>query len=807
MADSKLRLQFIMEALDKVTGPLKNISGGLSATSRDLAKTQEQLRKFDKLQKQIDGFKAKEARYAADIKQSAEATKNLQELRAKLAATENPTRKLRTEFEKAERETSRLARAIDAGGEELQQMSAKLSDAGIDVSNLARHEDDLANSVYDTNQALKKQQDQLEKIDKAKKNSEKLKNMGQKSIGVGAGMTAAGVAIGLPIVDATKKAAAFETAMVGVKKRITFETPEGFAQFSDDILELSTRVPIAAEGLANIASFGAGAKVPESELLQFTESAAVMGVAFETSAERAGEMMAQWRAAFGMGQGEVETLANKINALVDGRGGDVEAVSGMVSRIGSLGEVAGAFGDEVAAIGHVMSQVGIAEENASTGIKNLLLGLNKGEGATKAQQRAFQKLGLDAVQMAKDMQTNAGGAITNVLKRISALPEHARTGLLTQLFGSESVTAIAPMLTKLELLEDNFKLIGDGARYAGSMQAEFAAATEGAEAKAAMMGNAVTATEIKMGRGMLPVVNETADQVNSLVSGMGEWISQNPALAKGIVVFTGAIAVLLVLIGGLLIGFGMLAVTAAVIGIGLGPLLLIIAAIAAVAAGVFLIYDNWGAIMEWLKGFWETVKSTALDAIAKLIEVFLSFTPLGLIIGAMEPVVSYLRNLDFAALGRDIINGLIKGFKSQFPNLSSTISWIGDSITGIFSKKMDINSPSRVFAALGGDVIAGLDQGLTDNANSPISRITDISAQITRALAIGAGGAAMAASTPALAGNGGAASASPAAPATTAVYNITVNGGGGNAQDIADQVRAAIEQIERERRGRGFGDD
>ena len=40
-----------------------------------------------------------------------------------------------------------------------------------------------------------------------------------------------------------------------------------------------------------------------------------------------------------------------------------------------------------------------------------------------------------------------------------------------------------------------------------------------------------------------------------------------------------------------------------------------------------------------------------------------------------------------------------------------------------------------------------------------------------------------------------------------ASYTINITAGAATAHDIADQVRKAIEQIERERRGRSFGDD
>jgi hypothetical protein len=46
----------------------------------------------------------------------------------------------------------------------------------------------------------------------------------------------------------------------------------------------------------------------------------------------------------------------------------------------------------------------------------------------------------------------------------------------------------------------------------------------------------------------------------------------------------------------------------------------------------------------------------------------------------------------------------------------------------------------------------------------------------------------------------------PTASVAPASYTITINAGTAPAPDIAREVRKAIEDIERERRGRGFGD-
>lgn len=51
------------------------------------------------------------------------------------------------------------------------------------------------------------------------------------------------------------------------------------------------------------------------------------------------------------------------------------------------------------------------------------------------------------------MQKDAQGTLLAVLKRIKDIAPEKQAGLLTTLFGSESVGAIAPLLTNLDLLE------------------------------------------------------------------------------------------------------------------------------------------------------------------------------------------------------------------------------------------------------------------------------------------------------------------------------------------------------------------
>lgn len=806
MADRNLRLQIILEALDKVTSPLKNITGASSAARKDLAKTQAELKSLDALQQQVGKYKAAETRFADDSRKYQETQTRLAALRDQLEATEKPTKKLRDEFARTEKQAAQLTARIDTGGAELQQLSGKLSAAGIDVAELATHESRLADRTADANQALRQQTAQLEKVAQANRNTQKLNDVSQKATGMGLGMVAAGTAAGAPIVMATRQAMTLESAMADVRKVVDFPTPEAFNQMSNDILDMSTRIPMAAEGIAQIVAAAGRANVPREELMRFAEDAAKMGVAFDSTAEQAGEAMAKWRTAFGLPQSGVVDLADQINALTNSYGGNVGAVTEMVTRIGPLGKVGGLAASQIAAMSQVLSSVGVESEIGATGIKNMMLALTKGTSATKSQQAAFKELGLDAVQMSKDMQKDAGGAITNVLERIQKLPKEAQAGLLTELFGSESVAAIAPMLTSLDQLKTNFGLVGDRSKYAGSMEKEFLSAIATSEGATGLATNGLSALNITMGQFLLPTVVKVSRFISSASAAMRGWAQEHPLLAKGIMIFMGAGAALLILLGGLALAFAALTAAAAPLGIALAPLLLIVAAIAAVAAAAYLIYNNWGAISAWFGGLWEGIKSMVSGAISFLINAFMTFTPLGLLIEAFAPALGYLRNLDFAGFGRNLIDGLIRGITSRLAALKSTIVNAASSVANWFKEKLGIHSPSRVFAGLGGFVMDGLDQGLAANTSGPLSRITDLSGQMTRALSVGAMGTAMAAAAPVAAQSPGRSTAS-APPSAPAIYNFHFHGVSGDPQAIEQTIRDVMEQIEREKRGRGFGDN
>lgn len=367
-----------------------------------------------------------------------------------------------------------------------------------------------------------------------------INKLGAKSMGAFAkGAALVGAAQGM--FSFTQSAIQFESAMADVRKTVDFDTPQQFKQMSSDILELSTRLPMTANGLAAIVAAGGQSGIARDELTSFAESAAKMGIAFDISADQAGEMMAKWRTAFGMNQKEVITLADQVNYLSNVTAASSNDISDIVTRVGPLGEVAGINAGQIAALGASMAGVGVQSEIAATGIKNMALGLVSGESATKSQIAAFSKLGLSATDVAKRMQTDAQGTIIDVLTRLRQLPKEVQASTMKDLFGSESLSAIAPLLTQLDTLQTNFKRAGEAAQYAGSMEKEFEARAGTTANSLILMNNRMDAAKIAITNGLLPVIVPLAEGIGTLATAIGGAAMQYPTLTKALVVGTAAV--------------------------------------------------------------------------------------------------------------------------------------------------------------------------------------------------------------------------------------------------------------------------
>lgn len=831
-----MRLRFVLEALDRVSGPMRDIIGGTNRAAKSLKETRDALRGLEDQQKQIDGYKRQQSSLAEQSERLDAARTKQELLAAQIAATAKPTKKLQNEYEKTTREVNRFEDGAMHQTETLKRLQTELTDAGVDVSKLAQHETELNTKIKRTSETMREQQARIERAADARRKFDQRSQMAQKIGMSGAATLGAGVAVGMPLKSAIEEARAYQSVMTDIaqKSDMSREAARKLGvqllaiakdtnQYSDDIqrgMDALTGQGLDATTAAKMMEpLGKAATAYKADLKDLSQASYAVYSNLQVPVNqvaKALDVMAQGGKA---GAFELKDMAQFFPALA-------------ASYAGLKQQGVGAVADLTAALEIATKGAGSAAEGANN-VQNLINKINSRETVQN-----FAKFGIDLPKALK----KAAAEGKTPIEAIALLTQKAlggNTEKLGYLFNDMQVqAALRPLMQHM----DDFKKIrADALKANGTVNRDFADRMKDEAEKAKQAEIAVKNLAITTGNLLLPTMTALDEKITKIANKLAAWAAKHPGLAKGIALVTAGITGLLVVLG--LLGLGIAGGVTAFGGLSFGmtkcgPLFKRMAggfgevvmavknastflmanpiylAIAAIALAAYLIYDNWGTIGPWLANLWKGIKNIFSDGVA-----FISQIPQRM-----------------ANIGTAIVQGIGQGIESAKAWLMGKLTALANMIPAPVKAALGIHSPSRVFAGLGGHIMAGLDQGVENGAAAPLARLGKLSRQMAGAMAAGAlivpsvapaadlgggpfGGAVhspamvMAGRNAPLSGAGDAAKGGVAGAATnggvtvTRHYNITIKTMSGDAGEMARAVKAAIAQIENDRKGRAYEDD
>lgn len=397
-----------------------------------------------------------------------------------------------------------------------------------------------------TTAAIAKQESALSRMQKMQANQEKRKELQGQMLGT----VATFATVALPV----KLAIDFESSFADVKKVIDFARVEEEKAVQQDIRELSTKTGLAASGIAGIYAAAGSAKLATSreDLLAFADTAATMAVAFGMSAEDAGQTMASWRSKMGLSQQEVVSLADAVNHLGNNMAADPLKTAAVVERMGSVAKGAGLSTKAIAALSASFVAASPSPEIAATGMKNFLLAMTKGGALSKDQQSALASIGVkDSKQLAAAMQKDAEGTIMNVMQAIKNVPKEKQAAILSELFGSEALGAIQPLLENLGILKDAFGFVATEQDFAGSMSKEYESRSKTTANALARLRRTAESLGIGLGSTVLPGIVAVANATMFLLSPIISLAERFPLVTTTVMAVTmGLVALKVVALGG-----------------------------------------------------------------------------------------------------------------------------------------------------------------------------------------------------------------------------------------------------------------
>lgn len=354
------------------------------------------------------------------------------------------------------------------------------------------------------------------------------------------GAVGAGYALYKGLAAPVKAAMEFESSMADIRKVVDFATPAAFTQMGKDIRDLSLRLPMAADGIAQIVAAAGQSGLANNELLSFAEMATKVAVAWDVTSDEAGDALAKLKTALGLTVPEAGLLADALNFLSNKTAASAPDLLDFTKRAAPMASQFGLSAEQASAFGAAMIGSGFQSEVAATSFMNMGRALTKGASATKRQQAAYKRLGLSSKTVAQSMQKDATGTIQNVMARIRKVPDAMRASLISDLFGDEA-RALGPLITNEKLLAETLGLVADKGQYAGSAQAEFEERSKTTANSMQLFKNRVNDLGISIGNALLPALNSVLDRVGPIVTSISDLAQRFPAVTTAIVGATSAL--------------------------------------------------------------------------------------------------------------------------------------------------------------------------------------------------------------------------------------------------------------------------
>lgn len=737
---SKLKLEVLFNAVDKVSGPIKTIIGGSKTMADVLKKTNSELKGLESQQRKISGFRqlteqsektaqalAKNKQTIAELKQALKINPEAQETVTALARAEAAHKRL-TAVQKNQRT-------------ELTGMAQEFNKAGIQMDRLNEEESDLKNKIHLTTMELNKQKEALSRHEKAQKKYEEMQTrmnkaseLAKKGLAVSA-VAIAGMGYSLKqYEDAEDAAMGLRVSMMQANGQVAKE----YGEINKLANSLGTKLPGTTADFQNMMAVLIQQGISAKAILGGVGVAAgYLGVQMKMPFEEAAEFAAKMQDATKTAEKDMLSLMDVIQRsyyLGVDKGNMLQGFSKLSAGMKTIKQEGLEGAKAMAPLLVMADQAAMAGESAGNAFSKIFKSMMDTDGIKKALKDSKTGLTMNFT----DGKGEFGGLdnMYKQLEKLKGLSTEKRLPILGDMFGNDAETIQA-----LNLLIDKGKAGYD--EVVAKMQAQADLQTR-VNAQLSTLknlkdaaGGTFTSLLALFGEQLAPQFKTMIEGFTSITEKVTGWAQANPGLASTIarivaggVLLVGGLSALsiglITIFGPMMMvakGFGVVALAAKGMSMALltNPITWIVLAIAGAA---LLIYKNWAPISGFFVGIWSTIKTAFNGGIKGISALIINWSPIGLFYTAFAKVLSWF-GVDlpakFTGFGAMILEGLKNGILSKVNAVKDAIT---GAVSGVIEKAqgiLRINSPSKVFMGLGNSTMHGMALGIQNANGLPIA--------------------------------------------------------------------------------------
>ena len=752
-----LKLQVLLNAINRASGPLKAINKDSIGAARALKDARDRLKELNTQQKDVSAWRTQRAAAEQTEQALTAARDKVRALSQQFAATGVPTKGMAKDFRTAVREAQKLKEQHQQQSEQLQTLRTKLYSAGISTKNLSSHERQLREQIGATNASISEQGKRLVALNAQQKRlaierskMEKTQNLAGNLAMNGAAGLGVGYAASRPIAKAIGAFAPNEDSATQLKVSMMDDTgkvAEDFQKITTLATKLGDRLPGTTADFQEMMTMLRRQGLSAQSILGGTgEAAAYLGVQLKMPVAEAAEFAAKMQDATRTSEKDMMALMDTIQRGFYSGVDPTNMLQGF-SKIAPVMDTIKKSGldaaNELAPLLIMMDQAGMEGGAAGNAYRKIFqAGLNKDgvDGVNKIRQLKGQKIQFKFT----DEKGNFAG-LENLfaqVDKLKTLNDEDRTETIKDLFGddSETMTTLNTMMNKgLAGYKEVQQKLQNQADLRTRVNEQLQTLTNTMEAAEGSFTNATA----EFGAAVAPELKELINILGEMANKVGTWARENPKLAGGLVKVVALVAGLSFVFGGLaltlasLLGpFAVVRYGMAMFGVQGGGTLRIMQKLAPTLTG--LARNALPMLAQGARMLASTIGGALLTAIRTVSIALwgLATNPVALAIAAVIAVLAggaYLiyKNWDavklyFSDAWTEIKAGFSSGIGGILTTLAnfSPIGLIYQAFAGVLSY-LGIDLPKR-FTEFGNMIVNGLVSGLFAGMGQIKGAITSI---------------------------------------------------------------------------------
>ena len=520
-----------ISGMSQVANALKNTTKSVKEFEKEIKSMEKAQKAFQNMDKARDGLNKINSEYK-------KAAEHLQKLKAEYERTGSSNKQLAKEIEQAEKNVGKLNKQKERQQHVFEAARSKIEAEGASLSNYRNKVQEVEKEIEKMNKLKEAQK----RYDARQETVGKMKDFGDKQIMQGMGMAGA-LAIPVKIALDTRESQA------DLKKMV-----DGAEKYYGKLRDISERSSLSQAKVFEMAGALAQSGIQEKDLVEYTEQANKIAVAFDIDAAAAGNFLAKTKEQLGLGKEELFAYSNAINYMSDHSASRAAELTEISGRVGGIAKGAGVSKSALLGLSATLVSFNKTPEQAATGLKNFFGALTKGSATSKKATNAFKSIGLDVNKLAADMQRDGEGTILRVLQKIKESDPTQQGALISTIFGEEAKSSVQDMVNNLDKVKANLKEAKKGfgtdavnVEYKNRMNTPLNKMLEAKNKVVNSMGD--------LGNALMPTITGALEKLSPLIEKVSQFIQKNPQLAAGIMKSVAGFAAFKIGLGGLAKGF------------------------------------------------------------------------------------------------------------------------------------------------------------------------------------------------------------------------------------------------------------